>query len=167
MQVLDFSGFIGEKMKIVPLSDDDFEKISVDLDYRYYPETKKELQSIIKKRIREEGSGCNLNDINTSAITDMSNLFEYMYFFSGNISGWDVSNVKDMSYMFLYAKNFNCDISGWDVSQVRKMDYMFYNAASFDKDISGWNVTNAFRPNNMFYACPLETKIRKQPKFNG
>ena len=142
MQVLDFSGFIGEKMKIVPLSDDDFEKISVDLDYRYYPETKKELQSIIKKRIREEGSGCNLNDINTSAITDMSNLFEYMYFFSGNISGWDVS-------------------------QVRKMDYMFYNAASFDKDISGWNVTNAFRPNNMFYACPLETKIRKQPKFNG
>ena len=142
MRVLDFSGFIGEKIKIVPLSDDDFEKISVDLDYRYYPETKKELQSIIKKRIREEGSGCNLNDINTSAITDMSNLFEYMYFFSGNISGWDVS-------------------------QVRKMDYMFYNAASFDKDISGWNVTNAFRPNNMFYACPLETKIRKQPKFNG
>ena len=39
--------------------------------YNYYPETKDELEDIIKQRIKSEGNECNLNDIDTSNITDM------------------------------------------------------------------------------------------------
>ena len=43
--------------------------------YKYYPETKEELQDIIKKRIKQEGPEVNLNDIDVSNITNMSYLF--------------------------------------------------------------------------------------------
>ena len=79
------------------------------LAYNYYPKTTDELKDIIDKRIKSEGNECNLNDIDTYNITDMSNLFAYSDF-NGNISKWDVSNVKDMKYMFEFSI-FNNDIS--------------------------------------------------------
>ena len=45
------------------------------ISYKYFPETKKELKSIIKKCIREEGSEVDLNDIDVSKITNMEDLF--------------------------------------------------------------------------------------------
>ena len=68
-------------------------------NYKYLPETKEELKDLIKKRIKEEGNEVDLNDIDTSNITDMSNLFKGTDF-NGDISKWDVSNVKDMVRMF-------------------------------------------------------------------
>ena len=44
--------------------------------YNYHPKTKNELEDIIKQRIESEGNACDLNDINTSNIIDMSDLFE-------------------------------------------------------------------------------------------
>ena len=61
-------------------------------NYRYFPKTKKELQDIILKRIKEEGNRVDLNDIDVSEITDMSYLFAGLDF-NGDISAWDVSNV--------------------------------------------------------------------------
>ena len=46
------------------------------VDYKYFPQTKEELQDIIKKRINTEGNKVDLNDIDVSNITDMSNLFQ-------------------------------------------------------------------------------------------
>ena len=43
--------------------------------YKCLPETKKELQNIIKQRIEKEGDEVDLNDIDVSKIKDMSNLF--------------------------------------------------------------------------------------------
>ena len=40
--------------------------------YSYKPETKEELEKIIKGRISKEGSNCDLNDIDVSLITDMT-----------------------------------------------------------------------------------------------
>ena len=76
----------------------------------YHPQTKDEL----KKLVNDENIF--LGRIDTSAITDMSGLFEDSgrRDFSG-IETWDVSNVKDMSKMFSGAENFNGDISGWDI----------------------------------------------------
>ena len=68
-------------------------------DYKYFPETKRELKDIIKQRIEQEDNEVDLNDIDTSNITDMSELFKETNF-NGNISNWDVSNVKNMSDMF-------------------------------------------------------------------
>ena len=72
--------------------------------YNYFPKTKQELQDIIKKRIEQEGPEVDLNDIDTSNITNMSYLFSRNDF-NGDISNWDVSNVTDMRYMFI-----NCPI---------------------------------------------------------
>ena len=38
-------------------------KKSKAINYKYFPQTKKELQDIILKRIKEEGNKVNLNDI--------------------------------------------------------------------------------------------------------
>ena len=92
--------------------------------YKYYPETKEELQDIIKQRIEQEGPEVNLNDIDVSNITDMSKLF-YKLNFNGDISNWDVSNVTNMGGMFWGCYSFNQDISNWDVSKVKKSISMF------------------------------------------
>ena len=77
--------------------------------YSCQPKTKDELYKIITDRISKEGTKCDLNDIDTSLITDMSYLF-YESKFNGDISKWDVSTVINMSGMFENSK-FNGDIS--------------------------------------------------------
>ena len=81
-----------------------------------HPTTKREL--IEEINIRLERRQYNLNDIDTSRIIDMSNLF-YNY------------SCKDV------------DVSQWDVSSVRTMDYMFYNSIHFDCDLSKWEIGRA------------------------
>ena len=96
--------------------------------YSCQPKTKDELEKIINDRITEYGNYCDLNDIDTSLITNMSGLFYYLDF-RGDISNWNVSNVTNMTKMFSYSK-FNGNISGWDVSNVnykikpRKIQYL-------------------------------------------
>ena len=63
---------------------------------------KKELKSLINQRIREQGLNCNLNNIDVSRVTDMSELFMSSKF-NGDISAWDVSHVKDMHSMFAFS----------------------------------------------------------------
>ena len=93
-------------------------------NYKYFPKSKEELKDIIKQCIKAEGKEVDLNDIDVSNITNMSNLFEETNF-NGDISKWDVSNVKYMSYMFHRCEQFNQDISSWDVSNVQTKDKMF------------------------------------------
>ena len=93
--------YISEKLVI---------KKSASKNYQYFPETKRELKDIIKQRIESEGNEVDLNDIDTSKITDMSELFKNLAF-NGDISQWDVSNVTDMHEMFAICKSFNQDIS--------------------------------------------------------
>ena len=131
-------------------------------NYKYFPETRKELKTIIKQRIKTEGNEVNLNDIDVSNITDMAGLFLGTDF-NGDIFAWDVSNVIDMAYMFYGCKLFNCDISSWDVSNVRNMEYMLYGCHSFNKDISSWDVSNVTNNENMFYNCQIEEKYK--PNF--
>ena len=94
--------------------------------YNYHPKTNNELKELVDKLIKERGDDADLNDIDTSKITDMSQLF-FKSKFNGNISEWDVSKVEDMSSMFSYSE-FNGDISNWDVSNVKYMRGMFYKS---------------------------------------
>lgn len=66
-----------------------------------------------------------LGDIDTSLITDMSDLFAWTWRkdFS-RISNWNVSKIKDMSSMFCLCKDFNEPIGCWDVRKVENMDGM-------------------------------------------
>ena len=103
--------------------------------YNYHPKTKDELKELVDKLIKERGNEADLNDIDTSEITNMFALF-YNSDFNGNISNWDVSNVKDMMYMFCDSK-FNGDISNWNVSNVVDMSYMF-NGTPLEKNPPKW-----------------------------
>ena len=109
------------------------------ITYNYDPKTTDELEDIIKQKIKSEGNECDLNDIDTSNITNMSSLFLNSDF-NGDISKWNVSNVRDMSNMFSTSK-FNGDISTWDVSNVENMRYMFA-WSKFNGNISNWDVFN-------------------------
>ena len=128
--------------------------------YNYHPKTKDELKDIIKQKIESEGNECDLNDIDTSNITDMSDLFAYSRF-NGDISRWNVSNVTNMNAMFLNSK-FNEDIPNWNVSNVTNMNYMFMNS-KFDGDISNWDVSNVKYNLKMLNDSPIEEKYK--PKF--
>lgn len=116
--------------------------------YTLFPNTKEELKAIIEVEIQKNGELCSLNHIDTSEITDMSELFSYNAF-SGDISEWNVSNVKNMSKMF-YDSSFNQDISNWNVSEVKDMSKMF-SYSSFNQDISKWNVENVKYMDFMFF----------------
>ena len=132
------------------------------MDYKYFPKTKEELKEIIKKRIENKGNEVDLNDIDVSNITNMSNLFEDLDF-NGDISIWDVSNVTNMYSMFYGCKNFNQDISNWDVSNVKNMYCMFSDCKNFNQDISNWDVSNVKYKIGIFTGCPIEEKYK--PKF--
>ena len=56
--------------------------------YSCVPHNREELAAIIDERISKDGLSCDLNDIDTSLITDMSGLF-IGTLFNGDISGWE------------------------------------------------------------------------------
>ena len=126
--------------------------------YSCQPKTREELDDIIKERISKDGSECDLNDIDTSLITDMSRMF-FRSSFNGDISKWDVSNVKNMSRMFLQS-DFNGDISNWDVSKVEDMYSIFYQS-KFNQDISNWNVNNVTDMSYTFALSSFNQDISK------
>ena len=102
------------------------------------PTTRDELRNLIDEYIAKEGTDCDLNHIDISLVTDMSELFSESYF-NGDISQWNVAHVNNMHAMFENSP-FQGDISRWDVSNVTDMSHMF-SGSTFLGDISTWNVS--------------------------
>ena len=125
---------------------------------KYTPKTKDELIKLIKTRT------IHLGDIDTSNITDMSELFRNINRndFLG-IEKWATSTVEDMRSMFAHCPNFNQDISSWNVSNVKNMDSMFYDCKNFDQDLSSWDVSNDCDKYSMFKGA----NISEEQAFNG
>ena len=100
--------------------------------YNYFPEDDDELFNLLKHLINARGVKADLNDIDTSKITNMDSLFagtSIVSKFDGDISEWDVRNVTNMEFMFCNSKfsGKNGDIGKWKVNDNVKMDKMFYN----------------------------------------
>ena len=109
-------------------------------DILQVPKTKEELIKIIKQRIKENKFGNknlyypDLSDIDTSNITDMSNLFNKI--------------------LARYGKPIKLDLSNWYVSEVTNMKSMFQRCSSLQAlDLSGWDMSNVTDMNSMFYGC--------------
>ncbi|EAJ8747121.1 BspA family leucine-rich repeat surface protein [Campylobacter jejuni] len=115
---------------------------------KFTPETKEELKALV------EDESIYLGDIDTSKITDMSELFKNSTRtdFSG-IEKWDVSNVENMKGMFWFCERFNQDISSWDVSNVKNMSGMFYNCYYFNQPLNDWNISKVKDMKEMFHGC--------------
>jgi len=118
---------------------------------KHQPKTKEELEQLIVDCYHGK---LYLQDIDTSLVTNMSDMFNYWYYKDkygiyiddiwkdkrNDISQWDVSSVTRMYKMF-FNNTFNGDISKWNVSNVIDMSYMF-SESEFNQDISKWDVSN-------------------------
>ncbi|MEI0531812.1 BspA family leucine-rich repeat surface protein [Brachyspira pilosicoli] len=125
---------------------------------KYKPKTKEELEKLVYT------DGIKLYDVDTSLITDMSELFykSSRKDFEG-IEDWDVSNVEDMSYMFAYMSydsfesrskaKFNHNLNKWNVSKVKHMSFMFYYCNDFNQPLDKWDVSNVEDMFRMFDNC--------------
>ena len=122
--------------------------------YQYFPKNKIELIKIIKEHYKN--NIYDLNDIDTSKITNFSGLFwldDSPNHKDFDISRWDVSSGKDFSFMFYMCKNFNCDLSQWVVSNGENFSSMFIGCENFNCDLSQWNVGSGKDFSGMFYFC--------------
>lgn len=117
---------------------------------KFRPKTKEELRNIIEKELERQGPDADLNFIDTSMITDMSELFEALNIRNIKIDKWNVSNVTNMSNMFRYNPEFNADLSNWNVSKVTNMYAMFYKAKKFNSTLSKWDVSKVTVMRGMF-----------------
>lgn len=104
---------------------------------RLQPKTKNELKQLIEQQLKEQGPDADLNFIDTSLITDMSELFWLTTIRNIKIDQWNTRNVTNMQTMFYMCHNFDCNISKWDVSNVTNYYCMFY----------GCYITDSHRPN--------------------
>ena len=149
----------------------------------YTPQSKDELMGLI------DDEDIYLGDIDTSAITDMSELFYkirredfsgieswdvssvtdmYMMVserdnFNQPLNNWDVSSVTDMSGMFRYCDNFNQLLNNWDVSSVTDMSYMFVGCKNFNQSLNNWDVSSVTGMSGMFIGCKINDE--NKPKF--
>ena len=129
-------------------------------DFKWTPKNNDDFVKLVSEFIIQTNDyKANLNWINTSKITNMSELFAKsfrhdkidLHKFNGDISKWDVHNVTNMSRMF-YHSDFEGDISNWDVSSAENMENMFAYS-KFNGDISKWNVSNVENMCCMFSKC--------------
>ncbi|WP_020003456.1 BspA family leucine-rich repeat surface protein [Brachyspira innocens] len=125
---------------------------------KHKPATKEELKNLVFT------DGIKLSDIDTSLITDMSDLFNKSERkdFDG-IEEWDTSNVENMAYMFAYMDynvlgqysmtEFNSNLNNWNVSKVKNMIYMFACCTYFNQPLNKWDVSNVENMSGMFFGA--------------
>lgn len=171
--------YIIEKLKIGSKS-----KVNEKIKPQDAAELKRE---ILKKIIDKE---TDFNDIDISAVKDLSHLFEEQNITEIDISEWDVSHVESMRGMFQncwYLKTCG-DLGKWKVDKCKDMSWMFNNCKCLtnigdldDWEIDGTKMKGAFQgcgrlksignvynwkpeePNyDIFWGCNIH--ISKQPR---
>lgn len=86
-------------------------------------------------------------------VEDMSNAFQYCKSIS-NLDQLDTSNVRNMSNMFRSYKGTSLDVSNLDVSQVKDTSSMFsYSSKLVSLTLPQWNNSRVENASQMFYGC--------------
>ena len=113
----------------------------------------------------------NLSGLDTSNVTKMAHMFEYVgsdydKSFTLDLSSFDTSNVTDMSYMFSKvgygSDSLSINLSSFDTSNVTDMSYMFsnagFNSEIIDIDFSKFNTSKVTNMSGMFMGLYYSTK---------
>lgn len=101
------------------------------------------------------------DELDTSNVDDMSEMFMDAKFFGGSFANFDTSNVVNMNSMFRGGPLSSIDVSSFDTSKVVDMGYMFHfntpsnlNMGSYGRSISGLanlNTENVEDMSHMLY----------------
>ncbi len=90
------------------------------------------------------------NNIVTTLMTNMDNIFQNASTFNQPIASWDTRNVTSMFSMFANAAAFDQNISTWNTANVTNMYAMFDRALVFNQAIGSWNTSNVKNMQYMF-----------------
>lgn len=107
-----------------------------------------------------------LSGLNTSHVTNMTNMFYAAKAVYIDISGFNTSNVVSMNSMFMLCEA--SEINGivvLNTSKVQDMAYMFAGAQVKDINVSNFNTSNVMDMQSMFNAC-LVTNITGLNNFD-
>jgi len=140
---------------------------NIGFDYKYFPKNKTELQDIIIERINDNPVIPYLLDIDTSKITDMSDLFacdggsvlfnrfRYNIRISKlDLSTWNTSKCKNMVGMFRILRSLKELKQNFDTSNVTNMMEMFWNCDNIETlDLSNFNTDKVKNFKQMFSCC--------------
>ena len=102
-----------------------------------------------------ELSRVDMSGLNTSSVTDMSNMFERCFSLTSlDLSGFDTSNVTNMSGMFAGSALTNLDLSSFDTSKVLDMSGMFHICSDLTNlNVSNFNTSKVTNMDSLFLAC--------------
>ncbi|EKZ4334397.1 BspA family leucine-rich repeat surface protein [Listeria monocytogenes] len=92
----------------------------------------------------------NASNLDTSQVTDMSNMFEFNATTSLDVSNFDTSKVTNMYGMFCGNAATSLDVSNFDTSNVTNMSNMFDASAATSLDVSNFDTSNVTDMSAMF-----------------
>ena len=102
----------------------------------------------------------NLDNFNTSLVTNMKNMFRYASFKFLNLSNFVTSNVVNMEGMFTGSKIISIDLSSFDTSKVTNMGNMFSNCYNLiSLDISNFDFSLVKSVDHIFYQINFKIKF--------
>jgi len=100
-------------------------------------------REVLKKIINKE---TDFNDIDISAVKDLSHLFEDQDISEIDISEWDVSHIESMRAMFQNCRYLKTcgDLGKWNVGNVLDMSWMFNGCQCLVKlgDLQNWEIND-------------------------
>ncbi len=143
-----------DKSYLISLSEKLLINKNYDDGYNYHPKDIVELKASIEEHYNK--GIYDLNDIDTSEVTNFSELFvgdENTGNKNFDVSKWNVGKGENFTQMFAGCKKFNCDLSKWDVRNSTIFLSMFYNCNEFNSDLSNWNVSKCENFSTMFARC--------------
>lgn len=107
-------------------------------------------------------TGLDVSSFDTSKVTDMHGMFADCYLLSElDLSGFDTSNVTNMRGMFQGCRSLtSMDLSGFNTSNVTDMGLMFDECRSLvSVNVSGFDTSNVTDMGLMFYECRNLTDV--------
>ena len=93
-----------------------------------------------------------LSNLDTSQVTDMSEMFEACGAKELDLSGWNTSNVTSMSAMFMECRNLEkINLNSFDTRKVENLSFMFKADEKLrNLDLSSFKTPNLKRADQMF-----------------